>query len=160
MFNVVALICLVVLAPSSRASAQEIDSVAWMAGHWIGTGTDDLSEELWLPPASGAMVGVWRWASKGQVRLYEMLTISSSADRTRLELRLRHFRPDLAALEEKDAPFVLPLIKSGPAEAVFEGKGSDGGPLRITYRRPSSDRLEAELDKGGTTQRFTYRRKD
>ena len=155
-----ALMILLVLGPvqaKTRASAPDVTSLAWMAGHWVGTQTEDLSEEIWLPPASDAMAGMWRWGSKGQIRLYELLTISEEGDR--VVLRLRHFRPNLAALEDRDSPLVLPLIRTGANEAVFEGTGSDGGRLRIIYRRPSPDTLEAAVEKGGKSQQFTYRRR-
>jgi hypothetical protein len=100
------------------------------------------------------MVGMWRWATDGNMRLYELLTIAREQDR--VVLRLRYFRPDLQALEEKDKPFVLPLVKAGAREAVFEGIASDGGPLRITYRRPSADRLEATVERGGKKQEYAY----
>jgi hypothetical protein len=141
--------------PGSRPAA-EVADVAWMAGHWIGVDTNDVSEEVWLPPAAGTMAGMWRWAVDGRPRLFELLTIGTSGGS--LELRLRHFRPDLTALEEKDRPFVLPLVGLRPHEAVFEGIGSDGGPLRITYRR-AGDRLEASVEKAGSTQHYAYRLK-
>lgn len=143
-------------AGGARERSPGIESLAWMAGHWIGT-RRDLSEEIWLAPAAGSMVGMWRWAPAGSLRLYELLAIAADGDR--LVLRLRHFHPDLTALEDKSAPFVLPLVASAPNEATFEGRGSDGGPLRITYRRLSPDTLEARLEKGGTTETFSYQRK-
>ncbi|OFW11829.1 MAG: hypothetical protein A3H96_27280 [Acidobacteria bacterium RIFCSPLOWO2_02_FULL_67_36] len=144
------------VAQAQPAPSADIQSVSWMAGHWIGVETEDLSEEIWLPPAADGMVGMWRWASKGKLRLFELLTISREGDG--LALRLRHFRPDLSALEETDKPFVLPLIESAPNEAVFAGTGSDNGPLRITYRRVG-ERLEASVEKGATKSSFTYRLK-
>jgi hypothetical protein len=142
-----------VAAPATAAS---IESVAWMAGHWIGTGTDDVSEEIWLPPAAGSMVGMWRWAQKDTTRLYELLALS--VEDGRVVLRLKHFRPNLHGLEEKDAPFVLTAVKAGTREVVFEGKGTEGL-LRIGYRLPAPDRLEAFVEHGTRKDEFTYRRK-
>lgn len=127
-----------------------------MAGHWIGTGTD-VSEEVWLPPEANAMVGMWRWAKDGKARLYELLVLAQEGER--VVMRLRHFRPDLVALEEKDTPFVLALVSASQGVAVFEGTAREGGVLRITYRQPSPDRLEAAVEKAGSKQEFVYRRK-
>ena len=135
-------------------AAPALNSLGWMTGHWVGTKAGDVSEEVWLPPAADSMVGMWRWATDGNMRLYELLTIAREQDR--IVLRLRHFRPDLQALEEKDKPFVLPLVKAAAREAVFEGIATDGGPLRITYRRPSADRLEATVERGGKKQEYAY----
>lgn len=142
--------------PAAPSRPIDIQAVSFMAGHWVGTGTD-ISEEVWLPPAADAMLGMWRWARDGRSRLYELLVVAKEGDS--VVLRLRHFRPDLVALEEKDKPFVLPLISVREREAVFEGVASDGGPLRITYRRPSPDRLEASVEKTGSKQEYVYRRK-
>jgi hypothetical protein len=145
------------LGQAQQTPPADIHSVAWMAGHWVGVETDDLSEEIWLPPAADGMLGMWRWARGGTLQLFELLTIGKEGNG--LAMRLRHFRPDLRALEEKDKPYVLPLVKSALNEAAFEGVGSDGGPLRITYRRVSADRLEASVEKAGSTERFAYRLK-
>jgi hypothetical protein len=137
-------------------AATSIDAVSWMTGHWIGTGTDDLSEEIWLTPHAGAMGGMWRWATKDTMRLYELLAIAEESGR--LVLRLKHFQPNLHGLEEKDAPFVLTAVKIGAREVVFEGPGTQGA-LRISYRSPSADVLEATVDHGGRRSDYTYKRK-
>jgi Domain of unknown function (DUF6265) len=134
-----------------------IESVSWLAGHWAGTGTDDVSEEVWLPPTAGAMVGMWRWAGNGSVRLYELLTIAPEGNQ--LVLRLRHFRPNLNGLEEKDAPLVLPAVRVGEREVVFEGPGSEGQ-TRIVYRQTSADTLESMVSRGTREpQVFQFKRK-
>jgi hypothetical protein len=139
------------------ASQSNIENVSWLAGHWVGTGTDDVSEEVWLPPTSGAMVGMWRWASNGSVRLYELLTIAREGDQ--LVLRLRHFRPNLNGLEEKDAPFVLPAVRIGDREVVFEGPGSEGQ-TRIVYRQTSADTIESMVSRGTREpQVFQFKKK-
>lgn len=156
---VVAMLTMAPLAPPPQAQPQQtvtVDALSWMAGHWIGVNTNDISEELWLPPAAGAMVGMWRWATDGQMRLYELLTIT--AEGPGVALRLRHFRPNLNALEEKDAPFVLPAVTLGQREVIFEGPGREGL-LRIGYRSPTPTTLEAFVERGGKRETFSYRRK-
>jgi hypothetical protein len=141
---------------ASGTSKASIDSVSWMAGHWIGIETEDLSEEIWLTPHAGSMAGMWRWATTEAPRLYELLAIAEESGR--LVLRLKHFRPDLHGLEEKDAPFVLPAVTIGPREVVFEGPGTQGV-LRITYKSPSPDVLQASVERGGRRSDFKYERK-
>ena len=144
-------------APAARnAAPASVEALSWMAGHWVGPGTEDVSEEVWLPPAAGNMTGMWRWATKGQMRLMELLAIAAEGDR--VVLRLKHFRPDLHGLEEKDAPFVLPAIEAGARSVVFQGQGTQGL-LRITYRAPTPDTLEAVVERGGRRDTFVYSRK-
>ncbi len=139
-------------APSNR-----LTDLAWLEGHWRDESGGSLSEEIWTAPAGDSLMGMWRWAQDGKVRVFELLAIK--AEEGKLVLRLRHFDPKLAAWEEKDRPLAWPLIRSGPREAVFEGAEASGkGTARLTYRRPDEDTLVAILEKGGKAQEFRYRR--
>jgi thiaminase (transcriptional activator TenA) len=140
---------------ATEPSAVAVAELGWMAGHWTGRLDGDVSEEIWSAPAAGSMVGVWRWASGDEVKLFELLTITGEP--TGPVLRLRHFDARLKGWEEKDAPLALPLSAHGDGWAAFEGPGS-GGPVRITYRRDGDDALVAVLEKTGGTSEFRYRR--
>lgn len=140
---------------AGAGAPRTVDALAWMAGHWSGTNPNEVSEEIWLPPAAHGMVGMWRWAVDGKLRLYELLSLEE--ENGQVFMRLRHFRPNLHALEERDAPFVLTAVTAGEREVVFEGKGTEGV-LRIGYRVPAPERLEAFVEKGGTRETFSYRR--
>jgi hypothetical protein len=72
-------------------------------------------------------------------------------------LRFRHFDRALVGWEEKDKPLVLPLVRQGAREAVFEGLASDGTRLRLHYRRPAEDRLAVTLLRGDQAQEFAFR---
>ena len=54
----------------------------------------------------------------------------------------------------------LPLVTKGPGEAVFEGlEHNVKGTLRLSYRQPTSDTLVGVLEKEGTKQEFSFRRR-
>jgi hypothetical protein len=132
--------------------------VAFMAGHWVGGDPGEVSEEVWSAPEGDAMMGMWRLVAKGQTRIYELLTLT--AEGGGVVLRLRHFNPKLVGREEKDRPVELPLVKKGPREAVFEGlEHNVKGTLRLSYRQPTPDTLVGVLEKEGTKQEFSFRRR-
>jgi hypothetical protein len=141
--------------PSSPTT--RLADLAWFEGHWRDESGGTLSEEIWTAPAGDSLLGMWRLAQDGKVRIFELLAIK--AEDGKLVIRLRHFDPKLVAREEKAQPIVWPLVRSGPREVVFEGPEASGkGTVRLTYRRPDDDTLVAILEKGGKPQEFRYRR--
>jgi hypothetical protein len=54
-----------------------LKDVAFMAGHWVGGEKGDLSEEVWTSPDGDSMLGMWRYVSQGQVRIFLRLTYRS-----------------------------------------------------------------------------------
>ena len=134
-----------------------LSDLSWMAGRWIDDSGGNLSEEIWSAPSGDSMMGMWRYVSGGEVRIFELLTIS--VEPTGIVMRLRHFDPDLAAREDKGNPVTLALVGWKPREAAFEGPAVGApGLVRLTYRRPSEDTLTSTLEKDGRTQEFTFRR--
>jgi hypothetical protein len=139
-------------APTNR-----LEELAWLEGHWRDDSGGSLSEEIWTAPSGDSVMGMWRWAQDGKVRIFELLAIK--AEEGKLVLRFRHFDPKFVAREEKDRPLAWPIVRSGPREAVFEGPEASGqGTARLTYRRPDEDTLVVILEKGGKPQEFRYRR--
>jgi hypothetical protein len=103
-------------APSPPAT---LEAVAWLAGHWVGEGLGGVSEEIWSPPAGGAMMGAYRMLKDGRPVFYEFLLIVE--EKGSLILKLKHFHPDLTGWEEK-ADFVdFPLVAVEPKAVHFDG---------------------------------------
>lgn len=128
-----------------EARPPRLADVAWMAGQWQDRSGGGLSEEVWTAPEGDCMLGMWRMVSGGAARIYEMLLVRQ--DEKGVTFTLRHFDPRLHAREEKDAPLVMALVRASPEEAVFEGRSSTGGLLRLTYRRQGPDALAVTLEK-------------
>ena len=144
-------------APSSAPVPATLADVAFMTGHWIGGEGGDLSEEIWSAPEGDSMLGMWRYVSKGQARIYELLTLTAAGPH--VVLRIRHFVPKLVAREDKDRAVELRLVRKGPSEAEFAGSEYDGkGGVRLTYRG-AADTLTGVLEKTGSKQEFRFRRR-
>ena len=139
-------------APPSEARLADL---AWLAGQWVSAGPDR-SEEIWAPPAGDSMMGMWRLVADGQTRVFELLAITQEPDGP--VYWLRHFTRQFVGWEDREQPIRLPLVRFAAGEATFEGKGSDGGPLRLTYRQPKADALTVLLEHGDERSMFEFTR--
>jgi hypothetical protein len=117
--------------PSPRATLKDM---SWFVGRWTGTGLGGLCEETWSEPASGAMMGMFRFLKDGKVVFYEFLTLVEHEGS--LLLKLKHFNPDLTGWEEKADFMKFRLLKMEPDAAYFEG---------LTFKRVGGDKLEIFL---------------
>lgn len=118
----------------AKSPPATLDQIAWLAGHWIGEGLGGFSEELWSPPAGGAMMGSYRLLKDGAPVFYEFLLLVE--ENGTLILKLKHFNPDLTGWEEK-ADFVdFPLVAIEGDTAHFDG---------LTYERQSDGSLKVYL---------------
>jgi hypothetical protein len=123
-------------APEANASTVKatLNDFRWIAGHWTGTGLGGVSEELWSPPAGGAMMGSFRQLRDGRVEFYEFLTLVERNGT--VFLRLKHFHPDLRGWEDKDQSLEFPLVELTPTGAVFSA---------MTFTHESTDAFRVSL---------------
>jgi hypothetical protein len=118
-------------APPAPASLAEF---SWLVGSWTGTGLGGVSEEVWSPPAGGAMMGMYRLIVNGKVSFYEFMNLVE--ENGSVALKLKHFDPDLTGWEEKDRFVSFPLVRMSPSAVYFGG---------LTFRRLGPDRLQIFL---------------
>jgi hypothetical protein len=118
----------------AKSPPATLDQVAWLAGHWVGEGLGGASEELWSPPAGGAMMGTYRLLKDGAPVFYEFLLLVE--EHGTLILKLKHFGPDLTGWEEK-ADFVdFPLVAIEGDAVHFDG---------LTYERQADGSMRIYL---------------
>ncbi|MEP0846195.1 MAG: hypothetical protein HRF50_05150 [Phycisphaerae bacterium] len=125
-------------APSTRETA--VEKLAWMAGGWEGELFGSRVEEHWMRPRAGVMTGMFRMQMRSGA-LQELLTIAEEEGTA--VLRLRHFTPQLAPLDEDALVFRLKEGREGVA--VWENPAAEHV-FRITYRSDGPDRLYVRLD--------------
>lgn len=135
--------------PVPQASIHEVE---WLAGRWLGEGLGAVAEEAWLPPAGGAMAGVFRLVRDGEVELYEVVTLEEEG--RSLTLRLKHFGRDLVGWEGKDEVVTFSLLKRDAETLWFDG---------LTIRRLEDDRMRIWVALAGEGEMprealFEYRR--
>lgn len=122
-----------------------VADLAWIAGDWEGTMGGDTIEERWLPPAAGAMLGMFRWVTKdGKVDVYELLSIEPDSEGP--TLWLRHFGPKLLGREDKDGAIPFYLGRVGPGEVMFDNRDPEKH-IRLGYRKDGGRGLVAILER-------------
>jgi hypothetical protein len=97
-----------------------IADAAWLQGYWTGEGFGGAVEDMWMPPASGAMHGVFRLVkADGSRGVHQMMGIEEFEGTLRIVVK--HFHPDWVGWEEKDQALKLRLTKLGADELAFGG---------------------------------------
>ena len=135
-------------ADGAPPPAATLADVAWLAGAWEGEGLGGWNEEVWSPAAGGAMVGHFRHVKDGAVGFYELMTIVETDGS--LELRIKHFHPDMRGWEERDDMVRFPLVRLDASTVWFDG---------LTYRRNDDGTLDVWVAFGaGEEGAFRYRR--
>jgi Domain of unknown function (DUF6265) len=119
------------LAPQPAAT---IDQAGWIAGCWSRQTGDRSTEEHWMKPAGGTMLGMSRTIAKGRTSEHEFLRI--------IELNGTLAYVALPS-GQKEATFTLTAIK--PGDIVFENPKHDF-PTRIIYQRQPDGSLKARIE--------------
>ncbi len=116
----------------TAAPVGDIASLDWLTGCWASDDGGELSEECWLHPAGGMMLGFNRTVSENG-SAFEFLRIGSHPE-------------GIAFYASPSGRTAVPflLVDSGDDLAVFANPEHDF-PQRITYRR-EGDRLSARVE--------------
>lgn len=68
-------------APDAVPEAVTLEALAWMAGHWSSQEEGTVSEELWMRPAGGVMLGLHRDSREDPARaFFEYLRIEQRGE--------------------------------------------------------------------------------
>jgi uncharacterized protein DUF6265 len=129
--------------PAVPSSTETFAGLAFMAGCWEGEQEGVRSEECWLTPANGLMVGMHRDLFKGDRAFFEFLRIESQAE-------------GIAYLASPaGAPATAFRLVAASAGRVEFANPQHDYPQRIIYQADGSDRLKARVEgpgAGGATR--------
>jgi hypothetical protein len=130
------LIFLCVLVPRAWAT-EPLESLSWLSGQWLGGEGGKRSEEHYMRPAGGVMMGMSRTLRPGRTPEAEFIRIEADSD------------GGIAyhAFPKGQAPTRFPLVENGPNFAVFANPEHDF-PQKITYRR-QGEILTATIEGSG-----------
>jgi len=109
--------------PMAEPAAPAADALSWLAGCWSFDRPGGFTEEHWLAPAGGAMLGVSRTVKNGRMTEHEFVAIRE-VDGVLSYVAKPSGQPEAA--------FAAVSISS--TEAVFENMQHDF-PQRIIYRK-------------------------
>ncbi|MCR6625049.1 MAG: DUF6265 family protein [Pseudoxanthomonas sp.] len=128
------------------ASANGLD---WLAGHWCGQSGKTFSEETWMAPRGGLLVGMHRDTREGKATGFEFMRIAQQDGRWVF----------LAQPGGKTAT-IFPAERVEKDRVVFANPTHDF-PKRVIYSSPDADTLHARIDDGrddGQAMEWTWRR--
>lgn len=135
------------------------ERLAWIAGSWVGLNGQDPVEEHWAPLRGNALMGMFRWVTRGVVKFYELIVIEQEGES--VFLRIKHFHPKLVGWEERDRAHELVLVQAEGQEAVFLELNASS-PRWAIYRLETPNRLvsyfASEEEAVTDTGMFTYSR--
>jgi len=115
-------------APESAASPERrtAEDLSWLTGCWRFDRAGGYTEEYWMAPAGGAMLGISRTIRNGRMTEHEFVAIRE------VDGVLSYVAKPSG---QADAAFAAVTIS--PTEAVFENLAHDF-PQRIIYRKTPS----------------------
>ncbi|MEM7246199.1 MAG: DUF6265 family protein [Acidobacteriota bacterium] len=106
---------------SGTGATCRLEHLAWLSGHWRREKGQRVSEELWMPPAGGLMLGVHRDLQPNGTAFFEYLRIEE-----------RKGRLVYVASPRGQGTTEFTLVECGPRSVVFENPTHDF-PRRIRY---------------------------
>lgn len=115
------------------AVAHAAEPPAWLAGHWKASADKLTTEEIWLAPADGLMVGAGRTVG-GKKPFFEFLRIEARGE-------MLYY----VAQPRGGVPTEFKSVKVEADTVVFENLQHDF-PQRIIYRRSGDNRLDARTE--------------
>jgi hypothetical protein len=127
--------------------AGPLSHAAWLAGCWAAEGKDAGSQEHWMAPAGGTMIGMSRTVRAGRTIELEFIRISTNS-----EGQLAYIATPSG---QREATFVA--RSTGAGELVFENPAHDF-PQRIIYRRTGDQTFLARIEgaRGGNLREVNF----
>lgn len=132
-----ALFALLFAASSAATFGQtgpNLGDLAWLAGRWSGSAGNKVSDEQWMEPAGGSMIGMSRTLAGGRAVSFEFLRIEKRAEGIYY-----------IAQPGGRAPTEFKLTRSSDKLLIFENREIDF-PKMITYRLEDGDALTATVE--------------
>lgn len=150
---------IIILASLSNAGfaqikAAKVTELAFMAGTWTQHHKWGNMEEYWSEPMGDNMVSSFRNVKDGKVTFYEFVVIEQTDNIP--VMKMRHFNRGSIAWEEKNRPYLLPLVK---LEKDFAGFESLDKKVRLAYKRVGPEKMDVvleELGKDGKWQKDVF----
>ena len=132
-------------APAPPAQATGVEALGWISGCWARGGGESQTEEHWMKPAGGTMLGMSRTVRGGKTTEYEFL-----------QIRVVNGKVAYVAKPSGQAEATFPVKTMTDSEIVFEDPMHDF-PQRIIYRKTAGGvtaRIEGTMN--GKPQGFDF----
>lgn len=140
------------VAAQHGVSTGTLSDVSFVQGSWKATSGDKIVEAVWSAPLGDNMVGFVRILKDNKADLYELFAFEQTSDG--LIVSVKHFRPNLIGMEEKEDADRYHFIEADAGRAVFKKLGDE---VRVLYEKRSDDEFVIAL---GTPSNGSWQYKD
>lgn len=137
---------LVFVARSSEAQDLSVQRAGWLAGCWEMTAPGRVTNESWMAPKGGLMMGMSRTVVRDSAREFEHLRIETRAGKAAY-----------VAHPSGQAETAFPATTATDTLLVFSNPAHDF-PQQISYRRVNKDSLVARIEgpRGGQIRGINF----
>lgn len=145
-----AAVALIGAAPPAPPAQDPINRLEWLAGCWQGERPGRLTEEQWMAPAGGSMVGMSRTVVEDRTVAHEYLRIESVAGQLRL-----------IAAPSGQAQAEFGLLELGETSVAFSNPEHDFPQVIRYILQPDGSllgRIEGEMEGRARVVDFPLRR--
>lgn len=135
LFQFACLIC-IFSQPLKAQLPPDLSVVAHIEGHWKGQFGGGPIEAAWSAPEGGNVVGYIRMIRENKPFLYEIFAFEQTEKGP--VVRVKHFKPGLISVEEKEDADTYDFLEAKKNEALFEKSDKK---VRIIYELRKRDVL-------------------
>ncbi|MCF2445952.1 DUF6265 family protein [Dyadobacter sp. CY345] len=121
---------------AQTASTGSLKDLSFLDGRWKGNYNGGTIEASWTAPEGDNIVGFIRMVKDGKATLYELFAFEQTEKGP--VAHVKHFKPGMISLEEKEVSDTYNFIEAKKNEALFE---KDDISVRIIYERRSQNQL-------------------
>lgn len=123
-------------ALAQTATKGSLKDINFLDGRWKGNYNGGTIEASWTAPEGDNIVGFIRMVKDGKATLYELFAFEQTEKGP--VAHVKHFKPGMISLEEKEVSDTYNFIEAKKNEALFE---KDDISVRIIYERRSQNQL-------------------
>ena len=120
----------------AQAQKGTLNDLTFLEGHWLGTFNGGPIEAGWSAPAAENIIGYIRMMKDNKPTMYELFVFEQT-DNGPVAM-VKHFKPGMVGLEEKDKHDHYIFQSAKKNEALFEKEDAS---VRIIYERRTPTQL-------------------
>lgn len=132
-----------------------LNDISFLNGRWKGTYNGGPIEASWTTPEGNNIVGFIRMIKDDKPSLYELFAFEQTEKGP--VAHVKHFKPGMIALEEKEVSDTYNFIEAKKNQALFE---KDDISVRIIYELRKQNQLVIQRGKleevAGGTPKWTF----
>jgi len=135
-YCILLLVFTVSLASAQSSKTGTLSDLAFIEGHWKAKFDGKDVDGVWLAPEGDNFIGMMRMNKDGKADMYEILAYEQTDQG--LASRVKHFKPGLLGLEEKDQQDRCRFLEAGKGWVNFEKEGET---FLVRYEKRSADQF-------------------